>query len=140
VSFEDDIGGGKIRQRGTCRGDLHSTWDSCIIQELGTTVSDIANDLVQEITPAERASWIATPVEVWATESLTIARRPDVAYCVQVGGKCRYDVDREEFTGGQEKSVKVDTDYLATQKTTVADRLKQAGVRLGKLLNESLGR
>src|SRR5262249_32700789 len=32
VSFEDDRGGGKIRESGPCTVNLHSVWDGCIIE------------------------------------------------------------------------------------------------------------
>src|SRR5262245_39625340 len=44
VSFEDDRGGGKIRERGEpCHNTLHSVWDNCIIeQRIGTNPRDVA--------------------------------------------------------------------------------------------------
>ena len=44
------------------------------------------------------------------------------------------------MTGGPEKVVVVDDAYLDRNAPIVAERLKRAGVRLGHLLNTSLGK
>jgi nuclease S1 len=141
VSFEDDRGGGKIKELGPCFNNLHSVWDTCIIERgLGDRPRDVAHDLLQEITASDRASWQATAVEEWANESFEIVRRATVGYCVRVGNKGLYEAGNEQFdTGETEKTVTVDANYLATHGPIVADRLKRAGIRLGHLLNTSLG-
>lgn len=100
----------------------------------------IVSTLRAEITDEERARWRAAPIEAWANESLEIARSPMVAYCVQVGPTCIYAEGHETYENGQpEKTITVDTQYLAAHGPIVADRLKRAGVRLGHLLNHALG-
>jgi len=141
VSFEDDRGGGKIKESGPCTNNLHAVWDSCIIErELGTNPRNVAKELLQEISDADRARWMAVSIEGWATESLAIARRADVLYCLQVAGRCMYARGREVYVEGTpETTVLVEAAYLEAQRTVVSDRLKQAGVRLGALLNLALG-
>jgi hypothetical protein len=141
VSFEDDRRGGKIKESGPCLNNLHSVWDTCIIErELGDRPRDVAQALLDEITASDRASWVATPVAEWANESFEITRQATVAYCVRVGNTCRYEEGNEQFDAGEtEKTVTVDAAYLQTHGPVVAERLKRAGVRLGHLLNTSLG-
>lgn len=142
VSFKDDQGGNKIKESGPCRNSLHSVWDGCILQHhLGTQASDIANDLHDQVTDEERTTWRVTPIHEWANESLRITRQPSVRYCVRVGTTCRYTKDRVVYEEGQpEKTVAVTTAYLDAHGPIIADRLKRAGVRLGHLLNEALGK
>ncbi len=141
VSFEDDRGGGKIKETGPCHNNLHSVWDTCIIErELGTNPRDVARDLQEDIRDSDRASWRATPIEEWASESLEITRRVSVGYCVREGNKCVYEAGNETFDPGKpEKTVVVDAAYLELHAPIVADRLRRAGVRLAHLLNTSLG-
>ena len=68
----------------------HAVWDTCIIEKkIGLDYADIAVKLHAEITDEDRARWIPPIIDVaavvrWANESLAIAERPDVQYCVQV--------------------------------------------------------
>src|SRR5262245_27471944 len=142
VSFEDDRGGGKILETGPCSVDLHSVWDTCIIEKkLGLNWRSIARDLSENITDSDRATWTATSVTVWANESFALAREKETAYCVQVGNKCVYQVGNETYDPGEtEKVVVVDDAYLERSAPVVVERLKRAGVRLAHLLNTSLGK
>jgi hypothetical protein len=79
VSYADDRGGNRIRELGPCSGDLHGVWDTCIVERnLGISPPDVARALLGEITPAQRASWAATPIVGWANESFLIARMASV--------------------------------------------------------------
>ena len=52
VSFEDDRGGNNITVSGLCSGKLHSTWDTCLVENaVGTDVADAVDELVDAITP-----------------------------------------------------------------------------------------
>src|SRR6266566_6317469 len=75
VSFEEDRGGNKLRDSGPCQNNLHSVWDGCIIQKkLGTDPRDVARDLLEDITEADKTQWTAVPVQDWANESYVITR------------------------------------------------------------------
>jgi S1/P1 Nuclease len=141
VSFEDDRGGGKVKESGPCSNSLHSVWDSCIIQrELGEQPTAVARDFAEDISDSERASWRASPVRDWANESFAVVRRETVGYCTQVGSKCVYELGNEQFDDGEaQKTVTVDATYLETHAPIVAERLKRAGVRPGHVLNQALG-
>lgn len=141
VSYQDDRGGNDIDESGgPCDNSLHSAWDTCMIQQrLGTSFLDIANELSPEITDHERALWqFDSPVE-WANESYQITISPEVEYCHQQKGACWYSTQNMMLNDGEaQRSVTIDRPYIAIHRETIIARLKQAGVRLGALLNEAL--
>ena len=119
----------------------HAIWDICIIEKkLGTDPQTIAQDLLDGLPDSDRAAWIAVPIAGWANESFQVTRRKSVQYCVRVGTKCVYQQGNETFSAGEdEKVVIVNAAYLELHVTFVRDRLKRAGIRLGNLLNTTLG-
>lgn len=141
VSFADDRGGVRIQGAGSCEGSLHSAWDGCLVSRaLGTNSRRIAEELHREVSEADRQAWVPIPVEAWATESLTIARRAGVGYCVQTATGCAYDAGRAIYqTNSREKTVTMGRTYLEAHRAVIRDRLRRAGVRLGALLNLALG-
>jgi hypothetical protein len=101
----------------------------------------VANTLRKQIKPGQRTAWRAVPVVGWANESFDIVRRPAVQYCVREGAACAYAPGNLEFSQGEtEKVVVVNKVYISANAPAVAMRLKQAGVRLGQMLNTSLGK
>jgi len=96
--------------------------------------------LLDGLPDSDRAAWVAVPIAGWANESFQVTRRRSVQYCVRVGTKCFYQPGNETFSeGADEKVVIVDTAYLEQHVPVVRDRLKRAGIRLGHLLNTTLG-
>jgi hypothetical protein len=140
VSFADDRGGNSIRAS-ACAPSLHAIWDTCIIERtLGTDPQTIARDLLDRLQDGDRAAWVAVPIAGWANESFQVTRRKSVQYCVRVGTKCFYQQGNETFSEGEdEKVVIVNAAYLELHVPFVRDRLKRAGIRLGHLLNTTLG-
>ena len=59
----------------------------------------IVPELRAGITDEERAEWLASDPRDWANESVVIARKPEVGYCVMVDGTCQYAADNREFAG-----------------------------------------
>ena len=116
-------------------------WDVCIIEKkLGTDPQAVARELMESITDSDRAAWVAVPIAGWANESFQVTRRKSVQSCVRAETKCVYDQGRDIFTlGEEEKVVKVDAVYLEQHIPFVCDRLNRAGIRLGNLLNTTLG-
>jgi len=141
VSFADDRGGNFIRESGLCANSLHTVWDTCIIEKkLGTDPQTIAQDLLDGLPDSDRAAWVAVPIAGWANESFQVTRRKSVQYCVRVGTKCFYQQGNETFSEGEdEKVVVVNAAYLELHVPFVRDRLKRAGIRLGHMLNTTLG-
>jgi hypothetical protein len=142
VSFQDDRGGNRIGETGPCRGSLHAVWDTCIIEtQLGTEIESIASALLGTVTAEDRAAWRSRNPIDWANESFQITISPEVEYCFEVGGVCRYDRDHEVLKADEpERQVRVDEAYMRRQLPTLKRRLTQAGIRLGALLNEALNR
>jgi hypothetical protein len=141
VSFKDDKGGNDIHEEGPCAENLHAVWDTCIIQRtLGTNVRRIATTLREAVTADQRTQWTSTSTTDWANESFAITTAEDVAYCVTTATGCLYEEDNETYDADEDKKVvTVDEAYMARHLPTITQRLTQAGVRLGALLNRALG-
>jgi hypothetical protein len=145
ISFEDDKGANKIDVDAPCDSNLHSVWDSCILEmKIGQHAREIAIDLRGEITPQKRAEWVPGDIDLativgWANESFTIAISPNVQYCVQKQGECWYATNQKTYPGsGPKKKVDANDAYLSLHAPTVRERLKIAGVRLAAVLNTAL--
>src|SRR5262245_55998862 len=130
-----------IRESGPCVNSLHTVWDTCIIEKkLGTDPQPIARDLLDGLPTTDRAARAAGPIARCANESFQVTRRKSVQYCVRVGTECFYQQGNETFSEGEdEKVVIVNIAYLELNVPVVRDRLKRAGIRLGNLLNTTLG-
>jgi S1/P1 Nuclease len=142
AASQDDRGGNYIRTLGSSCESMHTLWDSCIVEKrLGMHPLTIVSELRAGITDEQRAEWLASNPVAWANESFTIARKPDVGYCVMVDGTCRYAADNREFDEGEaERVVWVDDGYVDRHAAVARERLARAGVRLAGLLRRALGR
>jgi hypothetical protein len=103
------------------RETLHQVWDTGLIahQLGGRGYRSYAKALADSITDAQRAKWTAQlDPRVWADESLALARR----HLLRTRG------------GAQ-----LGPDYFEREMPIVAQRLRQAGVRLGAWLNRRFG-
>jgi hypothetical protein len=91
-----------------------------------------------EITEEEKRIWKSKLSKAtWANESLSIALDPAVGYCVQIGQHCQYDEDRIVLeSDGEQKYLPLSVAYKEANSELVATRLKQAGIRLAKLLDD----
>jgi hypothetical protein len=88
----------------------------------------------------DRTLWNSTTAKDWANESFAITTVEDVEYCVKTETGCRYEEDNETLDADEEKKVViVDDAYMNRHLPTVKQRLTQAGIRLGRLLNRALG-
>jgi hypothetical protein len=141
VSFKDDRGGNAVLEQGPCANDLHAVWDTCIIErKLGRDIRHIAGEFRARVTEAERADWIGTGVKAWANESFAITTAVTVRYCVRTETGCWYEEDNEILDLDEEKKVvTVDEAYMDAHLPIISQRLTQAGIRLGHLLNRALG-
>ena len=145
VSYADDSGGNAIStQKGFDCPDMHNVWDACIpedaLQHLGATDDlDMAAKLQAAITAADRTKWRnSTPVD-WAEESYALARTADVHYCTlnQAKTSCCYS-KTECVHQHKHRTFKVTQAYEDSHEKIVRQRLQQAGVRLAKVLEDSL--
>ena len=141
VSFRDDRGDNRIKEARPCKRNLHAVWDGCIIEtKLGTDIRSIARALRGSVTPADRTQWNSTGPKSWANESFKITTSDAVGYCVKKDGACWYASDNKELDPDENKRVVVvDDAYMERQLPTIKERLTQAGVRLGHLLNHAVG-
>ena len=145
VSFRDDNGGNKIEMfdEAGCFKTLHGAWDHCIPERImlnyGTgDPKEFGLTLRAEITEEEKRIWKSKLSKAtWANESLSIALDPAVGYCVQIGQHCQYDEDRIVLeSDGEQKYLPLSVAYKEANSELVATRLKQAGIRLAKLLDD----
>lgn len=140
VSYQDDRGANNVETIGMCEGNLHGAWDGCMIErEMGTDSRTIADGLLHTVSAADRLSWQHdSPIE-WANESYQITISPETDYCDNRDGACWHSADNMLLNDGEEpRVVTVDQRYISAHRTTIEQRLKQAGIRLGAMLNEAL--
>jgi hypothetical protein len=145
VSFRDDNGGNKITMLDEygCFKTLHGAWDHCIPERIMLVygISDpieFGRTLRSEITAEERQRWRSDlSTTTWANESLGIALNPVVGYCIQKEQYCQYDENRVVYKiGDEQKLLPLSDTYKKANSDLVVTRLKQAGIRLAKLLDE----
>jgi hypothetical protein len=116
-------------------------WDTCILErKLGRDIRHVASELRSPVTDAQRAAWTSTGAKEWANESFMITTAETVQYCVKTETGCWYEEDNEALDLDEEKKVvTVDEAYMDAHLPTITQRLTQAGIRLGHLLNKALG-
>jgi nuclease S1 len=100
--------------------NLHSVWDSGILNHIKPYGNPLAEELNSRITPEERKQWAQGRLEDWALESHRLAR--DVAYKRLPPGPTP--------ALGQE--------YVDAATPVVETQLEKAGIRLADILNQSL--
>ena len=89
VSFEDDRGGNEMRVSGDCRNNLHSAWDSCLVQAaVGDNVQDAATSLLASITHDQIQTWTQSRPREWANESFKITESVTTKYCEMHSNSC----------------------------------------------------
>ena len=130
VSFADDRGGNNVSVSGECRQNLHSTWDSCLVEAaVGTDVREAAKKLLDSVTEEQIRTWMQAEPKQWANESFEITESVKTKYCVKHGNSC------DQPNG----SVRVDQTYFDANVPIVKEQLQKAGIRLAGLLDRALG-
>jgi hypothetical protein len=92
VSFEEDRGGNNINVNGQCSGNLHGTWDNCLVlYAVGPDASDAVTDLMEGTTPELQMRWAASDPRDWANESSQSQRpsRQAIAWCTEIPATCQ---------------------------------------------------
>ena len=107
--------------------NLHSWWDTTVVQALGTDPITLAATLGEQITPAQKAAWQRGTPKDWATESYGVAT--SVAYTLGSPAGC----------GSDPTPIALPSDYEAKAKAAAALQIERAGVRLALLLDRALG-
>jgi hypothetical protein len=137
VAFADDRGGNSVRPiEGSYYrvSNLHALWDGALLSKLraSTPWLDFADSLAQEISPAQRATWIQGSSVDWAQESYNLVTSKRAEYC------------QWEVAGGADRcasrpgSRRLGAAYQREFGDDVALRLQQAGARLAQTLQANL--
>jgi hypothetical protein len=145
-SFADDRGGNEVNVRGLCTSSLHSTWDTCILQNrhLGSgpsidRVRLLAAEWSLQVGDSERAEWLSAQPWQWSAESYVVTLMPATGYCVMVSAACQYSPTQMAWAEGQPKrSVQIDAAYMDWAMPIIQRRITQGGIRLAHLLNLAL--
>ena len=132
ASNNDDRGGNEIAVSflgSTSKAmNLHHVWDTELLVELIGADSDPAATLARQIDDKDIIAWGRGDVDDWLKESHQLAK--DVAYAdLPSPPACAAKPGETEILGPH---------YYDKVKDTVALQIKRAGVRLAKVLNESL--
>ena len=106
--------------------NLHSYWDTAVVEPLGPDAPAIASHLTTQITPALKAQWARGDVRSWAQEAYTVAKTS--VYAIGSRPGCDHDAPISPPAG-----------YAAQTQAAAALELERAGVRLASLLNSALG-
>ncbi len=114
----EDQGGNKIKV--TFRGketNLHSLWDSGLLDYQGLTYTEMGHDYNQGLRARQVRQWQHAPLEQWLFESYQAAER---------------------LYAEAEKSPDLDYRYYPAHAELLKQRIQQAGIRLAGVLNEAL--
>ena len=128
ASDNQDRGGNCVRVAlgGSRTTNLHSYWDTTVVQALGADPQSVATALEAQITSADRSTWEQGDPRTWAIESFSMAQT--VAYTAYSQPGC--DSDAAPIT--------LPPSYPARAQAAAALQLKRAGVRLALELNRAL--
>lgn len=106
--------------------NLHSYWDTTVVQGLGEDPQVIAQMLAHRITPRSKAAWEKGDPQAWALEGFHVAQT--AAYKIGTKPGCTSDPSPVSLPPG----------YDETARETVTIQLEKAGVRLAAVLNRVL--
>lgn len=106
--------------------NLHSYWDTTVVQALGQDSATVAKTLLGQITPAQKDEWEQGDVRGWAQESYELAKTS--VYTIGSKPGCDRDAAPISLPAG----------YGAAAEPVASLQLKRAGVRLAKILNADL--
>jgi hypothetical protein len=116
ISRAEDEGGNTIQLNYEGKGtNLHSLWDSRLIEHQGLTYEQVA-EKYDHVSARESKKWQKAPLIVWMWESY------------QISSTLYAEVD-------QMKDRKLEADYGEKHYPIIEKRLQQAGLRLAGLLN-----
>lgn len=107
--------------------NLHSYWDTVVVQGLGDDSRAVAETLAHRITPENKADWEKGDPASWALEGFRVAQ--SVVYTIGSKPGCASDPTPIGLPPG----------YDTTAREVAAVQLEKAGVRLATILNRALG-
>jgi S1/P1 Nuclease len=118
AGFAEDRGGNSVEVRFNGRKEnLHSLWDTALVELEQGTPAEIAARIQAEVSGDDVQQWQqGTPAD-WALESLAVVRTR--VYRLPA-------------------SAEINASYIESARAVIRTRLAQAGVRLAWLLNQTL--
>lgn len=126
-----DRGGNELRifwfgQNNGGRLNLHTLWDSTIINGTNLTDAQFARALERELTPAEVADFEAGDPVAWAIGAHKAAQ------------EVTYGALPTDGSGNFVEQPRLGSEYLRRARPVIDEQLTRAGVRLARVLNETL--
>ena len=130
---------------------LHTVWDTCIVHysmsERGFKIktnsrTPFSKALYVEISDSQRSIWLSPmSLKKWAykiaNESYALAQGGLVGYCINKNNSCWYSENNKKFKKSDGyRFLSESESYEDLHRSTIEMRIKQAGVRLGALLNK----
>lgn len=110
----------------TKKANLHSTWDTLVIERIDNNPDTFSDTLDQSIDPAKIPQWEQGTVEDWALESHKFAQDPAYKQVPAVKSKVK-----------NKNPVLADA-YVAAVQPVIDLQLQKAGIRLAHILNQAL--
>lgn len=116
AGFAEDRGGNSVDVRFNGRKEnLHSLWDTALVELEEGTPAEIAKRIQAGVTSEDRQQWQQGTPAAWALESLAIVRAQ--IYRLPASGE-------------------INAEYVESARALIRTRLAQAGARLALLLND----
>ena len=125
ASDDHDRGGNLkiVSAPGIASNNLHHDWDTEFVARLGGNATDVAQQLITNITDAQRAQWASGTAADWAGESFTVAKDHSYGLLPPPDGPNHYQLSAA---------------YISDATIVTRQQLSKAGVRLAFLLNRAL--
>jgi hypothetical protein len=154
VNFASDAGGNRIKvamvntvnknKKYMKCSNMHWLWDECLLyrqtkssntfQSNKNLFAVLYHNLSEQWKSAPVSDWQKDSIYTWATESLTIARKPSVLYCtVSKNNHCM-----PLSIATQKSRLKLPDSYQDEHQPILEERMLQASVRLAYTLEQSL--
>jgi len=125
ASDDNDKGGNDktVKAQNIPSGNLHAYWDTQFVILQGPSETAIANQLIGNITDAQRAQWSSGTPTDWATESFNVSKAHSYGLLPTPTSPNHYTLPAS---------------YVTDATAVVAEQLSKAGVRLAFVLNNAL--
>ena len=125
-SSDDHDRGGNLKivsAPGIPSNNLHHDWDTEFVARLGGHATDVAQQLIANITDARRAQWTTGTAADWAGESFAVAKDHSYGLLPVADSPNHYQLSAA---------------YVSDATIVTREQLSKAGVRLAFLLNRAL--
>jgi hypothetical protein len=125
ASDDHDRGGNlkTVTAPGIAPNNLHHDWDTEFVNLIGSNEAAIAQQLIANITDAQRSQWQTGTAADWAAETFAVAK--DHSYGLLP-------------VGDEPNHYQLSAAYVADAITVTQQQLSKAGVRLAFVLNQAL--